>query len=65
MKRMRVLALSPVPYEGAGCRFRIAHYIPYLAAHGIDVTVSPFYDRVFFCLFYYRVRHSRKAGVFV
>ena len=65
MKRMRVLALSPVPYEGAGCRFRIAHYIPYLAAHGIDVTVAPFYDRQFFSLVYDRRRHGRKAWLFV
>jgi glycosyltransferase involved in cell wall biosynthesis len=62
---MRVLALSPVPYEGAGCRFRIAHYIPYLAAHGIDVTVAPFYDRQFFSLVYDRGRVARKAWLFV
>jgi len=42
VSRLQVLALSPVPYEGAGCRFRISQYLPYLAAHGIDVTVAPF-----------------------
>jgi len=65
MKRMRVLALSPVPYEGAGCRFRIAHYIPYLAMQGIDVTVAPFYDREFFGLVYDRRRYARKAWLFL
>jgi glycosyltransferase involved in cell wall biosynthesis len=65
MKRMRVLALSPVPYEGAGCRFRIAHYIPYLATQGIDVTVAPFYDRQFFGLVYDRRRYARKAWLFL
>lgn len=44
----RVLALSPQPIEGAGCRFRIAHYIPYLNAHGFDVELSPLYDKAFF-----------------
>ena len=28
VSRLRALALSPVPYEGAGCRFRVAQYIP-------------------------------------
>src|SRR4029077_17510558 len=27
---IRVLALSPIPEEGAGCRFRIAQFIPHL-----------------------------------
>src|SRR5262249_16306849 len=35
---IRVLALSPIPEEGAGCRFRIAQFIPYLRSVGIDVT---------------------------
>jgi glycosyltransferase involved in cell wall biosynthesis len=62
---MRVLALSPVPYEGAGCRFRIAHYLPYLASQGIDVTVAPFYDRQFFRLVYEKRKLSRKAWLFL
>ena len=65
MNRLQVLALSPVPYEGAGCRFRISQYVPYLAAQGIDVTVAPFYDREFFRLVYQPRRHARKAVLFV
>ena len=30
----RMLALSPIPEEGAGCRFRIAQFIPYLESDG-------------------------------
>jgi glycosyltransferase involved in cell wall biosynthesis len=60
-----VLALSPVPYEGAGCRFRIAHYIPYLRTQGIDVTVAPFYDRQFFKLVYDKRRLGRKGWLFL
>lgn len=47
---IRVLALSPQPIEGAGCRFRIAHYIPYLNANGFDVELNALYDREFFSL---------------
>jgi glycosyltransferase involved in cell wall biosynthesis len=65
VNRLQVLALSPVPYEGAGCRFRISQYLPYLAAHGIDVTVAPFYDREFFGLVYEPRRYARKAALFV
>jgi hypothetical protein len=53
--------LSPVPHEGAGCRFRISQYLPYLAGQGIDVTVAPFYDREFFRLVYQRGRLGLKA----
>ena len=65
MNRLRILALSPVPYEGAGCRFRISQYVPYLATQGIDVTVAPFYDREFFRLVYEPRRHARKALLFL
>lgn len=65
MNRLRALALSPVPYEGAGCRFRIAQYIPHLAAQGIDLEIAPFFDREFFDLVY-RPGHSvRKALLFL
>lgn len=50
--RIRVLALSPIPEEGAGCRFRIAQFVPYLKEAGFDVTISPFYSRAFFQLVY-------------
>lgn len=61
MSRLRVLALSPVPYEGAGCRFRIAQYGPYLRSQGIDLTIAPFYDREFFALVYRSGHYLRKA----
>jgi glycosyltransferase involved in cell wall biosynthesis len=54
--RLRVLALSPIPIEGAGCRFRIAQFVPYLRDHGIDVTISPFYSQEYF-EFVYRPGH--------
>jgi glycosyltransferase involved in cell wall biosynthesis len=48
----RVLALSPIPEEGAGCRFRISQFIPYLESAGYRVTVSPFFTPEFFRLVY-------------
>ncbi len=65
MNRVRALALSPVPYEGAGCRYRIAQYIPHLATHGIDLTVAPFFDREFFELVYRPGQTARKAMRFL
>jgi glycosyltransferase involved in cell wall biosynthesis len=61
---IRVLALSPIPEEGAGCRFRVSHYIPYLQANGIHVTVLPFYTPEFFKLVYQRGHFARKAAAF-
>jgi glycosyltransferase involved in cell wall biosynthesis len=60
-----VLALSPIPEEGAGCRFRVAQYVPYLRAAGLDVTISPFYTPEFFRIVYQPGRHARKAAMFV
>ena len=62
---IRVLALSPIPEEGAGCRFRISHYIPYLKANGIQVTVVPFYTPEFFKLVYQRGHFVSKAAAFL
>jgi glycosyltransferase involved in cell wall biosynthesis len=62
---IRALALSPVPYEGAGCRFRIAQYAPYLRSQGIDLEIAPFYTPEFFALVYRPGRHARKAWLFV
>lgn len=45
---IRVLAISPIPEEGAGCRFRIAHYIPYLESHGFEVTLTTLFTTEFF-----------------
>ena len=60
-----MLALSPVPEEGAGCRFRIAQYIPRLAAQGFDVTVSPFFTQEFFRLVYRPGHYAEKAAFFL
>ena len=58
---LRVLALTPIPVEGAGCRFRIAQFVPYLREQGIDVTISPFYSDAYF-KFVYRPGHfARKV----
>ena len=62
---IKVLALSPIPEEGAGCRFRISQYLPYLASQGIDVTVRSFYTRDFFRLVYRRGHFLRKSLVFL
>ena len=47
---LRLLALSPVPPEGAGCRFRVMQYMPALEQAGVSVTVAPFFDAAFFDL---------------
>jgi glycosyltransferase involved in cell wall biosynthesis len=59
------LALSPIPIEGAGCRFRIAQFVPYLRDRGLDVTISPFYTREFFELVYKPGHQIQKAASFV
>jgi len=63
-KRLKVLALSPIPEEGAGCRFRVSQYIPYLRDAGFDVTVSPFYSREYFGFVYRPGNYLRKAAGF-
>lgn len=63
--RIKVLALSPIPEEGAGCRFRVSQYIPYLEAHGFDVTVRPFYTPEFFRLVYRPGHFLRKSAAFM
>lgn len=62
---IRVLALSPIPEEGAGCRFRVSQYIPYLEANGFAVTFSSLFTPEFFRLVYQRGHHIRKAAAFV
>jgi glycosyltransferase involved in cell wall biosynthesis len=62
--RIRVLALSPIPEEGAGCRFRIAQFIPYLEAHGFDVTLSALFTTEFFRLVYKPGHYTRKTLAF-
>jgi glycosyltransferase involved in cell wall biosynthesis len=59
---LRVLALSPIPVEGAGCRFRIAQFVPYLRERGVEVTISPFYSRDYFNIVYRRGHFVRKVA---
>jgi glycosyltransferase involved in cell wall biosynthesis len=61
---IRVLALSPIPEEGAGCRFRIAQFIPYLESVGIDVTLQSLFTPEFFRLVYKKGQYLRKAVTF-
>jgi len=58
---IRVLALSPIPEEGAGCRFRIAQFIPYLESVGVQVTLRSLFDADFFRLVYRPGHYLRKA----
>jgi glycosyltransferase involved in cell wall biosynthesis len=61
---IRVMALSPIPEEGAGCRFRIAQFIPYLASVGVEVTLRPLFTPEFFRLVYKPGHYLRKAITF-
>jgi glycosyltransferase involved in cell wall biosynthesis len=63
-RRIRVLALSPIPEEGAGCRFRIAQFIPYLESVGVSVTLSSLFTPEFFRLVYKPGHYARKALTF-
>jgi len=58
---IRVLALTPIPVEGAGCRFRIAQFVPYLREHGFEVTISPFYSNEYFQFVYRRGHFVKKV----
>ena len=60
-----MLALSPIPEEGAGCRFRVTQYLPYLQQAGFDVTLSSFYSRDYFNIVYRPGNYVRKAAGFL
>lgn len=62
---LRLLALSPVPAEGAGCRFRVLQYVPALERAGFAVTVAPFFDAAFFDLVYRPRHYAQKFRAFV
>ncbi len=64
-RALRLLALSPVPAEGAGCRFRVMQYVPALERAGFSVTVAPFFDAAFFDLVYRPGRYVEKFAAFV
>jgi glycosyltransferase involved in cell wall biosynthesis len=61
-RRIKVLAITPIPEQGAGCRFRIAQYLPYLRDAGFDVTISSFYTPQFFNVVYQGGHWLEKAG---
>jgi glycosyltransferase involved in cell wall biosynthesis len=65
MTPRRVLALSPVPIEGAGFRFRIGQYIPALEQQGFEVTASPFLTSDFFDIVYAPGHPVTKLALFV
>jgi glycosyltransferase involved in cell wall biosynthesis len=58
---IRMLVLSPFPEQAAGTRFRISHYVPYLEAHGFEVTVDAFFTSSFFRLLYEKRHYLKKA----
>ena len=60
----RILALSPIPEEGAGYRFRVSQYIPYLETRGYQFTVRPFFTPAFFRLVYRPGHYLRKIAAF-
>jgi glycosyltransferase involved in cell wall biosynthesis len=62
--RIRLLVLSPIPEEGAGCRFRIAQFIPYLEANGFDVTLRSLFTTEFFRQVYRPGGYLSKALTF-
>jgi len=62
---MRLLALSPVPAEGAGCRFRVLQYVPALERAGFSVTVAPFFDAPFFEMVYQPGHYAQKFRALV
>ena len=49
---MKILFISPVPVEGAGCRFRIYQYFPHLRKHNIKASLSPFLFSSYFKIVY-------------
>lgn len=62
---MKILFISPVPVEGAGCRFRIWQYLPYLKKNGIKAVVSPFLFKNYFDIVYYKGKFFQKLYFFL
>jgi glycosyltransferase involved in cell wall biosynthesis len=62
---IRILALSPIPDEGAGCRFRVAQFRPWLERAGFSLTIHPLFDTAFFRLVYQSGHYPRKAAALV
>jgi glycosyltransferase involved in cell wall biosynthesis len=61
---IRVLVYSPIPEEGAGCRFRVAQFIPYLERSGFEITLRSLFTPEFFRLVYKPGHYARKAFSF-
>ena len=62
---VRLLVLTPVPEEGAGCRFRISQFVPALERAGFAVTIAPFFDAAFFRLVYRHGLYAAKLRAFL
>ena len=62
---VRLLVLTPVPEEGAGCRFRISQFVPALEHAGFAVTIAPFFDTAFFRLVYRHGMYAAKLQAFL
>ena len=62
---MRVLFITPVPVEGAGCRARVIQYLPHLKAAGIEGDVRPFLFPEFFRIAYTRGQWGKKLWYFL
>ena len=61
---MKILFISPIPVEGAACRFRIYQYLPYLRKHNVKVTLSPFLFSLYFRIVYKPGKLSLKVIFF-
>lgn len=58
---MKVLALCSYPLEAASTRYRLIQFIEPLARQGINLTVSPLFDKDEFAMLYRRGQNPRKA----
>ena len=59
---LRLLFLTPHPIEGAGTRYRVAQYFPYLESHGIECELAPFLTQDQFAALYAAGSIGRKAA---
>lgn len=62
--KLKVFFITPVPVEGAGCRFRLEQYRAYLKSHGIESVLSPFYSTGFYRIVYQKRRQLLKIYYF-
>ena len=57
---MKILMLSPYPYEAAATRVRCAQYLPYLQAQGVKVALRSFMSSQLFEIVYRQGHAARK-----